>query len=81
MATVDPLQPGGEAGQEVPDGPAHQHVVVEGQEEANTDHCEAQASSNGSHLTEYLDRTHSGILAQRYLEYLAVKTVRREESA
>ena len=109
MTTVDPLQSGGEAGCQVPDGPANHHcigldiliylllyeypspeysspdlrlftVVVEGQEEADTDHGQAQTSSNGSHLAEYLNRTDSSILAQGYLEYLSVNKVNREES-
>ena len=75
VTTVDPLQSGAEAGRQVPDGPAYHHDVVEGQEEADTDHGIAQAASNGSHLTEYLDRTNSSILAQGYLEYLSVNKV------
>ena len=67
VPAVGPLQPGAEAGRQVPDGPAHHHVVVEGQEQPHTDHRQPQTPGYGGHLTEYLDGAHPGILAQGYL--------------
>ena len=45
----------------------YHNIVVEGEEEADNDHGETEASEQGGDVTEHLDGPHPSVLAQRDL--------------